>query len=99
MMSHVLPTARCTCGEVHIGGQPTGFFNWNPNCGQHGTSSEWWNLPEQVAKRESDGHRLRVLQTKARHARHLGVGCSSGEVLEEEGECPVCDLTRYELDI
>ena len=25
----------CLCGEVHVGGQPTGSLNWNPDCPVH----------------------------------------------------------------
>lgn len=25
----------CTCGEVKVGGVPTGHFNWNPDCPVH----------------------------------------------------------------
>ena len=96
-MSHMNQAAHCTCGEIRLGREPSGSFNWNPDCHEHGTKSLWWRSPEQVAQRKIDDRRLRITQTKARHARQLGIGCSTGEIIEEEGECTVCDLTRFEL--
>jgi hypothetical protein len=26
---------KCLCGEVRVGGRPTGSRNWNPDCPQH----------------------------------------------------------------
>lgn len=59
----------CGCGELKVGGQPTGQFNWNPDCAVHGVTSEWYRSPEQVAKREAQDQRLRDLQAAAREAR------------------------------
>ncbi len=98
-MSHQsINPENCTCAEVYVGSQPSGSFNWNPDCLQHNTKSEWWNSPEQVARRDEQSDRLRVLQIKAHAARELGRGCSSAEVLEPVGECVVCDLARSRLD-
>ncbi len=105
-MTHLNPTVRCTCAEVHViaDGNPTRrevlSRNWNPDCRQHGLTSAWWMSPEQVARRRRESERLLVLRTKARHARRLGIGCHArpAEELEPVGECPICDLTRFELD-
>ena len=91
---------NCTCAEVYVGSEPSGSYNWNPDCIQHNTKSEWWNSPEQVARRDEQNDRLRILQIKARAARELGRGCHGRpvEVLEPIGECDVCDLARQRLD-
>jgi hypothetical protein len=90
----------CACSEVYAGSEPTGSFNWNPDCLVHGTESKWWNSTAQVAQRRKDDERLRLIQTKARFARQLGVGCHGRpiEELEPEGDCQVCDLTRSALE-
>ncbi len=88
----------CICAEVKVGGVPSGSYNLNLDCSQHGVNSEWWNSPEQVALRQQEGDLLRLLQIKARAARELGHGCSSGAVLEPRGDCDVCDATRSQLD-
>jgi hypothetical protein len=59
----------CRCGELMLDGRPTGSRNWNPDCPEHGTASEWYRSPEQVAKREADSARLRDLYRRAREAR------------------------------
>ena len=43
--------------------------NWNPDCEEHGVDSEWWQSPEQVAKREDASRRLRELYAKRDQAR------------------------------
>ena len=88
----------CTCGRIKIGLEVTDARNWNPDCTEHGANSEWWNSPEQVAKRDEQRMTLLVLYAKGRAARKLGHGCSTGEVLEPIGECGVCDLARVEFD-
>jgi hypothetical protein len=90
---------HCTCAEVKVGGTRSGSFNLNLDCPLHGVGTEWWNLPEQTAKRQEQSNRLRTLQAKAKAARELGVGCHGRpmEVLEPVGKCPVCDLARSSL--
>jgi hypothetical protein len=55
----------CTCARMSIGDSR----NWNPDCPEHGVESDWWNSPEQVAKREERNARMRDLQAQAREAR------------------------------
>jgi hypothetical protein len=55
----------CVCGRLSIGEGR----NWNPDCGEHGTESEWYRSAEQVAKRSAQNERLRDLQAQAREAR------------------------------
>jgi hypothetical protein len=59
----------CVCGRIKVGNEVTESRNWNPDCPEHGLDSEWWSSPEQVAKREAQGGRLRDLQRQAREAR------------------------------
>lgn len=66
--------SSCTCGRICIGSEVTEHRNWNPDCSEHGTTSEWWRSPEQVAKRKADNERLRDLQLKARAARQVSRG-------------------------
>lgn len=60
----------CKCGRIRVGMQLTEHRNWNPDCPDHGTESDWWKSPEQKAKREADNARLRDLQRRARGARN-----------------------------
>lgn len=69
----------CTCGQIHVGMTVTDQRNWNPDCDEHGTMSEWWQSKEtqdQIAER---AERSRVAQARARAARlcndHSGVDC------------------------
>lgn len=55
----------CRCGKLSVGDSR----NWNPDCPEHGTESEWWQSPEQVAQRQKQNERLRSLQAQARDAR------------------------------
>lgn len=57
----------CTCYPLSIEGCPP---NWNPDCAEHGEQSEWFNSPDQIAKREAQSERLRDLQRQARDARN-----------------------------
>lgn len=62
----------CTCANVYLNGserRETVGKNWNPDCPEHGTESEWWKSPEQVEKRRVQNERLRDLQARARAAR------------------------------
>jgi len=59
----------CTCARLMLGSTPTESRNWNPDCPEHGTESQWWRSDEQVAKRQADSERLRDLQAQAREAR------------------------------
>lgn len=59
----------CTCGHIHIGHEVTELRNLNPDCQEHGYDSEWYNSPEQVAKRQAQNDRLRSLQAEARRRR------------------------------
>lgn len=61
--------SNCQCGELKLDGRGTGSFNWNPDCNDHGTSSEWYTSDEQVTKRAADRARLRELQLKAAELR------------------------------
>lgn len=69
-----MTAADCRCGMVKVGGKPTGNRNWNPDCGEHGVMSAWWNDPERVAQREADSIRLRDLQLEAARRRAEGRG-------------------------
>ncbi len=62
-------TSLCLCGRIKIGSTVTENRNWNPDCPEHGTESEWWRSPEQVEKRRQQNERLRDLQRQAREAR------------------------------
>lgn len=59
----------CHCGRMMVGMRETGARNWNPDCPEHGTESEWWNSPEQVEKRRVDNERLMELQRRATEVR------------------------------
>jgi len=61
--------SACTCGRIAIGMEVTELRNWNPDCVEHGTTSEWWNSPEQREKRDQQNARLVELQLRAREAR------------------------------
>lgn len=64
----------CVCGRVFVGNHDSGSRNWNPDCPEHGTESEWWNSDEQREVRAAMNDRLRVLQRQAREARQKAVG-------------------------
>ena len=59
----------CTCPELRIDGRGTGSHNWNPDCLTHGTHSDWYQSPEQVAQREADSVHTKFLQAEARRRR------------------------------
>lgn len=59
----------CSCARIKVGMTVTESRNWNPDCPVHGTESDWYRSPEQVAKRREDSRRLRNLQRRARDAR------------------------------
>ncbi len=59
------PDPECRCGRMSIGESR----NWNPDCPEHGTTSAWWNSPEQKVKRQDQSDRLRDLQRRAAEAR------------------------------
>lgn len=61
--------ARCSCARIKLGLEVTEHRNWNPDCSEHGVTSDWYRSSEQVAKREAQNARLRDLQTQAREAR------------------------------
>lgn len=73
---------NCTCGRIKVGSTVTESRNWNPDCTEHGTSSVWYNSPEQVERRKNQNKRLRELQIRARLAR----SCPD----HEGSHCPVC---------
>ena len=52
-----------------VGGKETASRNWNPDCPEHGTKSEWWSSPKEIARRQADSERLRELQARAKAAR------------------------------
>lgn len=60
------PLPACTCPRIKLGSEFTEARNWSPDCIEHGTDSAWWNSEPEVAKRELQGTRLRVLDTLAR---------------------------------
>lgn len=60
----------CRCGRIKVGSRVTENRNWNPDCEEHGTESEWWRSPEQVAQRDADRERLFDLYRRAREARN-----------------------------
>jgi hypothetical protein len=59
----------CRCGRIMIDREAVGARNWNPDCPEHGTHSEWWSSPEQVERRGAQSAHLRDLQAQARAAR------------------------------
>jgi hypothetical protein len=63
--------SRCTCPQIMVGTHVSGARNWKHSCPEHGVESEWWNSPEQIAKRKADSERLRDLQVQAREARKV----------------------------
>lgn len=85
----------CTCGRIKVGGRPTASRNWNPDCDDHGVGSEWYNSPEQKAKRAARSEELRDLQRRAREARAAArlIRRMSGA-----GGDRTRDLTDYESD-
>lgn len=74
---------KCRCRSLHLNATRNESdivgHEWNPDCPQHGINSEWWQSPEQVAKRAEAGRRLRELQMQAREARRTSI------THEEEG--------------
>lgn len=58
----------CTCGQIKVGGRPTGNRNLNLSCEEHGVDSVWYNSPEQVERRKIQNERVRDLQLRAREA-------------------------------
>jgi hypothetical protein len=95
-----MATDTCMCARIKVGHELTELRNLNLDCPLHGTDSSWWNLPEQVAHRQEQDDRLRILQAKAKAVRELGRGCHGRpvELLEPVGECAVCDLARVTVD-
>lgn len=61
----------CKCARIKIGFEVTENRNWNPDCEEHGVSSDWYNSDEQRAKRDKQNAELRDLQARARNARKL----------------------------
>jgi len=59
----------CTCPHIKLGSELTEVRNWSPDCIEHGTGSTWWNSEAEMAKRQLQGTRLRVLSTLARLSR------------------------------
>lgn len=59
----------CRCGRIKIGNEVTDHRNWNPECPEHGVSSDWYRSDEQVAKRAAQRERAIELQRLAREAR------------------------------
>lgn len=70
------PPTGCTCSELMLnsGKGATGMRNWAEACPEHGTESDWYRSPEQVAKRAADRERLIGLQEQARQARAAARG-------------------------
>jgi hypothetical protein len=59
----------CTCSRLRIGTDVSNARAWRPDCPQHGISSSWYQLPEQVMARSERSIKLRQLQAEARAAR------------------------------
>lgn len=70
------PPTGCTCSELMLnsGKGATGMRNWSETCTEHGTESDWYRSPAQVAKRAADRERLIGLQEQARQARAAARG-------------------------
>ena len=66
---HLMTGTTCSCAHVKVGMTVTESRNWNPDCPEHGTQSDWYLSPEQVAKRREQNERLVDLQRRARAAR------------------------------
>jgi hypothetical protein len=56
------PLFDCRCGRIKIGFEVTEHRNWNPDCPEHGATSDWYRSPEQTAKRDAQRERLTELQ-------------------------------------
>lgn len=61
--------ADCTCPHIYVGSTNTGSREWNPDCPQHGTDSDWYKSPAQVERRRLQSERLRGLQLEAARRR------------------------------
>lgn len=68
----------CRCARIMVGMSVTEQRNWNPDCAEHGTSSDWYRSSEQVAARAAQRDRLVDLQRRARDARR-GRGSPTGQ--------------------
>lgn len=55
------PSPACACPHIKLGSEFTEARNWSPDCIEHGTDSAWWNSEPEVAKRQLQATRLRVL--------------------------------------
>lgn len=53
----------CSCGRIAVGMTLTASRNWNPDCEEHGTQSDWF------AEHQKTNERLHELQRLAREAR------------------------------
>ena len=64
----------CTCSELKLnmtGAEPTGVFNLDYDCPEHGTNSPGWNDPLRVAQREAERAKTIIWQMKAKAVRDL----------------------------
>ena len=69
----------CTCSRLKVGGKLTESRNWNPDCTEHGTDSEWYRSPDVVARRDEQRQRTIDLQRRAREARSKHAATPEGD--------------------
>lgn len=60
----------CTCPYIKLGSEQTDARNWNPDCPEHGTDSEWYRSEAQVLHRQIDSIKLRMIQAIAQLRRN-----------------------------
>jgi len=73
----------CTCAHIMLGSERTEARNWNPDCPEHGTESEWYRSEAQVLHRQVESIRGRVLQAVARLRRQDRIALEDAKDLIE----------------
>lgn len=79
----------CACPELHVGSDPSGTRNWNPDCVAHGTASSWYQHPDQVAERNNSNARLEAMYAEVRRVREGGTPVAP---------CQNCGTRHFEWD-
>lgn len=83
----------CACPQIKLGSEVSEERNWHPDCPEHGTESEWYQADAQVAKRELQGTRLRVLGVLAQLRRNGRISLEAANKI-----VAALDGTREETD-
>jgi len=76
-------TTPCACSRIVLGSERTAVKNWNPDCLEHGTESEWYRSEAQAMKRQANSTRLRAMQTIARLRRQDRITSEDAKILTE----------------